>query len=325
MSLVSIIIPIYNVEKYLDKCIKSVLNQTFEDFELLLIDDGSTDNSGKICDAYSLQDSRIKVFHIDNGGVSHARNIGIENSNSQIICFIDSDDWVDEKYLSSMLKYSIDDDTLVYGNVTHDRLRYRKSSIGFPYMEGDCWIDSQVADFFVRNRIPENGYPVAKFFRKRIITQFHLRFDERISLHEDHLFVLQYLLHVKKIVLTADASYHYVHRDTGLSLSSKTHPAKKMIIASDALIKAVGEIVTRFNITDKRYINVLYTKLGLSQLIRAVQGMTICNYKEVSEAVKSRLGLFYKYYSPAHVYARFVPVLIVLGLGKFFVWINKIR
>lgn len=96
---VSVIVPVYNVEYCLSRCIDSILSQTFTDFELLLIDDGSKDNSGNICDEYKFKDDRIRVFHKENGGVSSARNWGIANSYGEHIAFIDSDDWVGENYL----------------------------------------------------------------------------------------------------------------------------------------------------------------------------------------------------------------------------------
>ena len=97
---ISIIVPIYNVEKYLSRCVDSILNQTFTDFELILVDDGSTDNSGKICDEYAEKDCRIKVIHKDNWGVSSARNVGLENSVGEYIMFCDSDDFVEKNAVS---------------------------------------------------------------------------------------------------------------------------------------------------------------------------------------------------------------------------------
>ena len=97
---VSIIVPVYNVEKYLPRCIDSILAQTSTNFELILIDDGSTDKSGMICDEYAKKDNRIKVFHKENGGVSSARNIGLDNASGEWLAFIDPDDAVDKEYLS---------------------------------------------------------------------------------------------------------------------------------------------------------------------------------------------------------------------------------
>ena len=108
--LISLVIPVYNVEKYLDKCMESVLAQTYDNFEVILVDDGSTDNSGKMCDEYAQKDSRITVYHKPNGGLSDARNFGVEHCNGELVSFIDSDDYVTEDYLEYlwylMEKYS---------------------------------------------------------------------------------------------------------------------------------------------------------------------------------------------------------------------------
>ena len=94
MSAISVIVPIYNAEKHLQSCIDSILAQTFTDFELLLINDGSKDNSGSICDEYVIKDNRVRVFHKENGGVSSARNLGLDNAIGEWVTFVDSDDWI---------------------------------------------------------------------------------------------------------------------------------------------------------------------------------------------------------------------------------------
>ena len=104
-TMITIVLPVYNVEKYIRRCIDSILNQTFNNYELIIIDDGSTDNSGYICNQYKKLDNRIKIVHQDNKGLSNARNKGIELSNSKYITFIDSDDYIDNKYLEVL--YSI--------------------------------------------------------------------------------------------------------------------------------------------------------------------------------------------------------------------------
>ena len=95
MPVISVIGPVYNVEPYLAQCINSILSQSFEDFEVLLVDDGSKDKSGAICDEYARKDSGVRVFHKENGGVSSARNLGLDNVRGEWIAFVDSDDWVD--------------------------------------------------------------------------------------------------------------------------------------------------------------------------------------------------------------------------------------
>ena len=103
MPKISIIVPVYKVEKYLDKCVKSILAQTFKDFELILVDDGSPDNCGKMCDDFSKRDERVRVVHKKNGGVSSARNAGLKIATGDYIIFIDSDDYIDENMFSHMV------------------------------------------------------------------------------------------------------------------------------------------------------------------------------------------------------------------------------
>lgn len=100
---ISIIIPIYNTEKYLRRCLDSIVAQTYKDFECIIVDDGSTDGSGKICDEYVAKDNRFKVFHKKNGGVSSARNLGLDNAKGEYIAFCDADDYVKENWLSEFI------------------------------------------------------------------------------------------------------------------------------------------------------------------------------------------------------------------------------
>ena len=101
-ELVSIIVPVYNVQQYLDRCLKSLVGQTYQNIEILLVDDGSQDSSRELCDIWGTKDNRIKVFHKENGGLSDARNYGLCRANGDFICFVDSDDWCDSKYIEMM-------------------------------------------------------------------------------------------------------------------------------------------------------------------------------------------------------------------------------
>lgn len=105
-DLVSIIIPVYNTEKYVSRCIQSILAQTYSNFELILVDDGSQDRAGEICDSYTAQDRRIHCIHIPNGGVSNARNIGMQEASGRFVVFVDSDDWVKPEHIKNMLSVS---------------------------------------------------------------------------------------------------------------------------------------------------------------------------------------------------------------------------
>ena len=204
---ISVIVPVYNVEKYLPKCIDSILAQTFTNFELLLINDGSKDSSGTICDEYAAKDSRIQVFHKENGGVSAARNLGLDNAKGEWIAFVDSDDWVDEDYLMELFQAADEKDMLVVQG-----LRYYSgentitSELSF---EDATYIDKDIIKAFSEKKLHLYGYPVSKLYNKQIVEKNLIRFDPTIGYAEDMLFMLKYLESVNKVKFTLNASYNY--------------------------------------------------------------------------------------------------------------------
>ena len=127
-ALISVIVPVYNVEKYIEKCLDSIINQTYKNIEILLIDDGSTDSSGKICDDYSKQDKRIKVFHKENGGLSSARNYGVDKSKGEYLTFIDSDDIIELDYIDYLFglikKYDVELSICPYTVIINNTKKY---------------------------------------------------------------------------------------------------------------------------------------------------------------------------------------------------------
>lgn len=198
MPKISVIVPIYNAEKYLPRCIDSILAQTFTDFELLLIDDGSTDGSGKICDEYATKDARIRVFHKKNGGVSSARNLGLDEAQGEWITFCDSDDYVYPCWLNNFSKNFSDALQMIVQSFDPKPLVVKKSVFscdeGMQYME--------------RQNIL--GYLWVKAFRKEIICMNHIRFNEQLAYEEDLVFVFRYLIRAKELILlTEDTGYFY--------------------------------------------------------------------------------------------------------------------
>lgn len=119
--LITVIVPVYNTERYLRRCIESILSQTYDKFELLLVDDGSKDASGRICDEYAGKDLRVRVFHKSNGGVSSARRLGLDNARGEWIAFVDSDDCIDEHFLSVMTENMSPDVDLIISSVSNNR------------------------------------------------------------------------------------------------------------------------------------------------------------------------------------------------------------
>lgn len=204
---ISVIVPVYNTDRYLRRCVESILSQTFTDFELLLIDDGSKDQSGAICDEYADGDARVRVFHKANGGVSSARNVGLDHARGEWITFCDSDDWVYPIWLENFLP----------GLGRYD-LGVQSFRISYPFEPSR---PAQNVRFNYQGAIREGlvllyehecvGYLWVKIFRRDLIRQHNIRFDEEFALWEDEDFLLFYASVAQTIFCTQAIGYHYMY------------------------------------------------------------------------------------------------------------------
>jgi glycosyltransferase involved in cell wall biosynthesis len=206
----SIIVPVYNAEKYLSRCIDSILSQTLTDFELLLIDDGSSDNSGAICEEYARNDSRINVFYKKNGGVSSARNLGIDKAQGEWVTFVDSDDWLADNFLEQMRNKALESNTdAVFCNCF--------------YVYGEEIIRKEI---YTENTI-EDGNSILKRFLIRFGTRSELwgkiiqrkylnhRLKENVKIGEDFLYLIElYHCHDCKTAVITDYLYYYRQLDS---------------------------------------------------------------------------------------------------------------
>lgn len=210
---ISVIVPVYNVEKYLRRCVDSILAQTFTDFELLLIDDGSTDKSGKICDEYEEKNERVYVFHKLNGGVSSARNLGLDKAKGEWITFIDADDYVSGDYFDSIVDQSTD---LI---VLHNRIIYEDGSSheeAIPVQ--NAFGKDKVNEFLKRNLLfMIMRAPWGKFFRHSLVG--NIRFDNTLRLGEDTVWVNHYLRNCNSISVCEAGTYYYF--ETNISFYDK--------------------------------------------------------------------------------------------------------
>ena len=200
---ISIIVPVYNVEKYLAQCIESIIAQTFIDWELLLIDDGSKDKSGKICDKYAAEDSRIKVFHKNNGGVSSARNMGLDEAIGTWVTFIDSDDCVEPGFLEGLYRSIADGEEVdfVHGGCLN-MVNNEVVSVNQSY---NHHVGGEPEILYLKLR----GLIISKLFKTDILNKIGLRFDEKMKIAEDMAFTLDYALHVKRYAFVPEKGYHY--------------------------------------------------------------------------------------------------------------------
>lgn len=206
-KLVSVIIPVYKVEKFLSECIESVINQTHKNLEIILVDDGSPDNCGEICDEYAKRDNRVKVIHKENGGLSSARNAGLEVANGEYISFIDSDDYVANNYIEKLYKLCVENDADI---AECDFLKFekveeiKKNKIKDEIVESYTSVEMQermYSEYGVRTVIVCN-----KLYNKKIYNE--LKFPNG-KLHEDEFITYKALDKAKKIVLTNQKLYFY--------------------------------------------------------------------------------------------------------------------
>lgn len=216
--MISVIIPVFDVAPHLEECLRAIVAQTFSDWECILIDDGSTDASGEICDKWAGSDDRIMAIHQQNAGVSAARNRGLDVARGEYIAFVDSDDTIDPSYLSALhgAMDSSDANLAVCGL----EIRYGDGSTihRIPRSNVDFHLDrAHLPDFLELERDSLLYGPCVKLYRRQIIEDRHLRFDETKNYGEDLLFNLSYLRYCKSIVTISEALYCYIRRNDSLS------------------------------------------------------------------------------------------------------------
>ena len=212
---ISIITPVYRGEGCLQRCVASILAQSFSDWELLLIDDGSPDNSGQICDDYAFKDSRIKSFHQQNGGPSVARNYGLDKATGEFILFVDSDDYVDSQMLQNLVLMENQNEVDLYffglNPISEDDVEapYSFSSICYPSTLTVYSSKKECADAIVKIEYSGGmGWTWNTLFKRSIIQEHCIRFDNRFKIQEDHLFTLSYLCYVNSLLITTYAPYN---------------------------------------------------------------------------------------------------------------------
>lgn len=219
--LVSIIVPVYKSEFTLKRCVDSLVNQDYKELEIILVDDGSPDKSGELCDRLALNDSRIFVIHQKNSGPSCARNLGIEHAKGDYLCFVDSDDYVDNTYISSFIDVLTDSTDLVIQGVNildKNGAITRKVPTAKSYTAGRV-LDG-ISDI---NKLSIFGFVYNKLYKSSIIKDNSIRFPIDLSISEDRIFALEYLKHVKELHVVAASTYYYEVLQTGLTMRKRSY------------------------------------------------------------------------------------------------------
>ena len=250
---ISIIVPVYNVENYLHKCLDSIQNQLFTNWECLLVDDGSTDDSGIMCDEYAAKDSRFRAFHQENQGVSSARNAGIKKANGAWACFVDSDDWLDSLYLQNFADFEIDSYQLIMQSfIIEDTIRKRNTTTIFPTKSFNS--NAEVVRFLEETPNVHNGFIWHRIFRLDIIKNEKIIFPEDISFAEDGWFFFDYMSHINQALSIDKIGYHYIIRKGSLTSRGRSYPVEDY----SKLLRHYISTLYSFNVpNDKRddYIN----------------------------------------------------------------------
>ena len=254
--LISIIIPVYNAEKYLTACIDSVLAQTYSNIEVILVNDGSKDSSGKICDTYKYQDTRTKVIHLENGGVSRARNIGINACNGDYLCFIDADDTVVSDCINNFVK-SIEYGVQIYIQGIHiiqadnsvNTVLYKKNGI------------QSINEIFINNNLCSHGYATCKMYNTFFIKNNRIDFPQNIKFCEDLLFILKCLFFTDKIKYIEKAGYNYFLREG--NASSKEYSLQTEFKCWKCFYNLIDKLSIKYNIDliEKKEVGEIYNML----------------------------------------------------------------
>ena len=280
MPKISIIVPVYNVEKFLPRCLDSIIGQTFKDWECLVIDDGSTDASGAICDEYALKDNRIKVFHKDNGGVSTARNLGLDNASGEWIAFCDSDDSVESNWLDLTYALGIKEQTqLVVCDFYEETPKGIKSHSAWDYTGTHPYDPSLKYPEVINQALLYSWGVVWDLLIKNEFLKTHrIRFDEGISYSEDTVFFIKLLAYGIRTSYLEIPLYYY-NRTNDSSVTQR--PSKKNIADRICSFKLLSETLKDLNITSE-------TRLAMSDRLTSF-AIVIASEKQYHDLIISAM------------------------------------
>ena len=292
MSTISIIIPVYNAERYLRQCIESVIAQTFEDWEMILVNDGSNDGSLAICQEYAEKDDRIRVIDKPNGGPSTARNRGLEETKGEFVYFMDADDWIEKNFLEVFFNGNDNNKSpratehcdIIFQGFVRELVdgRVEKSFA----MDADTSMMRKEEIICRLYKEHVYGWSWCKLFRREIIEKYHIRFDETLRLWEDELFTSQFMKYAEKIRTVNSHPYHYIcHEESVMQTNNKRY--EKVFLSArmnEALMPIANEEL-------KNYINETYNQELKYSLLMALKNEV---YYQCDSSIKdAMLDLYY--------------------------------
>lgn len=276
---ISIIVPVYNVKAYLNTCFESIVNQTYQNIEIIVIDDGSTDESPAICDEWAKRDNRIKVIHKQNAGVSAARNTGIEIATGDYIGFVDSDDYIEPEMFEKLLENIVDNKSqLAVCGLFKDEAQIKADNCQCVASDAALAMLFNIADhpYF-------EGYVWNKLYDSKIIKVNTLCFDTSLKMSEDTLFNFKYLQYADKVSILNSSMYHYVYRALSVMNNKDLDNDFKMIALIDYFIDHANS----------QEIKDCVVRWAYKYWIKAIDGYIV--YKKGYEYQKHVISLLKKY------------------------------
>lgn len=249
-KLISIIVPIYMIDRYLGICIESIINQTYKNLEVILVDDGSKDRCSEICDLYAKKDSRIRVIHKSNGGLVSARKEGLRESNGEYVSYVDGDDWIGPGFIESLYSsISATDSDIACAGQSRD-LFGKSARFTNPYPAGvyegeglhELWKNMISYGFYYRPGI--TTYVWNKLLKREVLYSSQLAVDPKISIGEDGAVTYPVLLNCKRVVLTENTAYHYRQREDSM-LKQRTDYSVEA-----AKLKCLYEYMTKLKVPE---------------------------------------------------------------------------
>jgi len=266
-SFISIIVPVYNVEKYLVACLESLVNQTYQNIEVVLVDDGSTDHSSVICEEYVQRDSRIHLYYQINGGVSSARNLGLEKANGEYVVFVDSDDYVLSNYVETLYGLLSNNNAdiamiaLNYKLESNAQASNKNVKIATPNNKDEISMNSEETLNHIFDDDLYLGYVCNKIFKRKFIILYNIRFEESVKLWEDILFCCQYITNINRAIYSSEKLYIYnIRGESATNLNDFKKENTKLI--------AIEKIMT-INNNDKFHnkLKSLYASMAIQVIV----------------------------------------------------------
>ena len=297
METVSIIIPVYNTERYLRECLDSVVNQTYVDLEIIIVDDGSTDSSGEICDEYDAIDYRIKVIHQKNAGAANAKNTGLDNVTGNFVAFVDSDDYVSNKWIETMLqamkRYNTDIVECGFDNIKTNGVSSVVTADEEKLFSAEDYLNKYLSHW-------ESALFWNKLYKKEMVCSFRFRKERRCI--DDEFFTYKVVSAAKSIVILKDVLVHYRQRKT-----SAVHTIENSLQITDDCLEYISErylwISSRFNTLKARYLKhdinaLLYFSRDLTfneELIKKYKRIAKMYFRECLTIKTDKVTLLYAF------------------------------